>query len=97
MTRMTDAQENQRGALEDCLALLSDTDVRLRLIEIRTRFLRERYAEQTNTTAINAELDGLRRNTSIIRAELTRLHDLGEQNDWHLEDFLSGVKGSDQP
>lgn len=88
MTRMTDHQEEQRASIEDCLAMLSDIDVHVRHIEIRVRFLRERYAEQTNTAAITTEIDGIRRNVSIIRAELAERHAAGERDGWTAAEIL---------
>lgn len=82
MTRMTDSQEALRQALEDSLSLLNDMHVCLRMIDMRTRFVAERYGVTTNTKSLHEEADKIRKNASLIQAVITELHDRFEQSGW---------------
>lgn len=85
MTKMTDAQEAVRGDIEDAMSQLGKIHESLRLIELRTRFLRERTGERVNTAAIGEELAVVRNSISIVHAIFEQRWIAGQASHWPTE------------
>lgn len=85
MTKMTDAQEAVRGDIEDALSQLGKIHESLRVIELRTRFLRERTGERVNTAAIGEELSTVRNSISIVHAIFEHRWQSGQSENWPTE------------
>ena len=82
MTKMTETQENRRGALENVIASLIDCDRSLRLIETRTRIALERTGFDRLLVPIFDEVDDIRINVSKARGIINAEYQARNADGW---------------
>lgn len=86
MTRMSDDQENRRGALENVIADLLECDRSLRLIETRTRIALERTGYDRLLQPVFEEVNAVRVNISKARGTIQAEYQAGQAAGWNKQE-----------
>lgn len=85
MPKMSDDQEDLRGDVEDALSQFGPIHRALRVIEHRSRFVRERYNDKTNTKSIDDEIESIRRAISRIEGIIEQRWKVGQAQGWPID------------